>query len=128
MAKKPKKCITHKKAIKLQDKYAKTIEKALKKEFGKEFASQFWWSLEELEEYIAYFKQEAKDKGYKDLGLRFSLGRYNDDDKEGNISGFIMPTGVKDVPTVAKSAKAAEPEMIEGVDSYNDSSVGWPPN
>ncbi|MEL4308474.1 hypothetical protein [Joostella sp. CR20] len=122
MAQKPKKCITHKKALKLQEKYAKTIEKTLKKEYGKDFASQFWWSVEELEEYIAYFKQEAKDKGYTDLGLRFSLGKYEDDDKDGNLSGFIMPTGVK-----TTKALADDPEMIEDVDSYNDSMTGWPP-
>lgn len=130
MAKKPKKCITHKKAVKLQENYVKTIDKGLKKEFRKEFSSQFWWSLEELEEYIAYFKQEAKEKGYKDLGLRFSLGKHEDTDKEGAISGFIMPTGVKDVNvnTLAKSTNVAQPQMIEDVDSYNDSLSGWPPN
>ncbi|MDG3582152.1 MULTISPECIES: hypothetical protein [Galbibacter] len=126
MAKKPKKCITPKKAQKLEEKFAKTIRKALKKEFGKDFSCEFWWSVDELEEYIKYFKEEAKQKGYTDLGLRFSLGMYEDDEKDGDISGFIKPTGTKAETASLKSA-AAEPIMIQDVDSYNDGYNDWPP-
>ncbi|MCM5664145.1 hypothetical protein [Galbibacter mesophilus] len=125
MAKKPTKCISPEKASKLQDKYVKTIEKALKKEFGKDFSHEFWWSVEELEEYLAYFKEEAKKKGYKELGLRFSLGKYEDDEKEGNISAFIKPTGVQESSTLTKSASSQI--MIQDVDAYNDSYSEWPP-
>ncbi|QLE02987.1 hypothetical protein HX109_15945 [Galbibacter sp. BG1] len=125
MANKPAKCISPEKASKLQSKYVNTIEKALKKEFGKDFSHEFWWSVSELEEYIAYFKEEAKKKGYKELGLRFSLGKYEDDEKEGNISAFIRPTGMQESRVLTKTASSQI--MIEDVDAYNDGHSTWPP-
>ncbi|MCX2681496.1 hypothetical protein OOZ15_16200 [Galbibacter sp. EGI 63066] len=121
---KPAKCISPKKAKKLQEKYIKTIEKALKKEFGKEQCRDFWWPLEEIEEYIAYVKSETKDKDYKNLGLRFFLGKYEDDENDGSATMFIAPTGTKET---AISAMKVGTETIEEVDPLNMNQGGWPP-
>lgn len=95
MNKKPKKCISVKEAKELQKNYVDKIEKTLKKELGCEECREFWWSLEEIEEYITYVKSEAKEKEYENLGLRFYLGHYGKKTKhhDDQMTMFIAPTG-----------------------------------
>jgi|SRR5690606_7430304 len=136
MSKKPKKCISVKEARKLEKNYVETIEKTLKKEFGCEECREFWWSLEEIEEYIDYVKNEAKDKGYNNLGLRFYLGKYDKkkakDSEQSTL--FIAPTGVltdeRLTPLKGKTvgAKAKETDSnIYGINAYNGAYGGVPP-
>ncbi len=127
MEKKPKKCITSKKAKKLQDRYVKVIEKALKKEFKKDICRDFSWSLEELEDYIAYVKSEAKEKGYKDLGLRFFMGKYEDDEEKGDVTMFIAPTGTKENMVLKSAVSDDDDDTIEDIDPYNSGHSRIPP-
>lgn len=133
MSKKPKKCITKDNAKKLQKNYVKIIEKALKKELGKEQVRDFWWSLEDIEQYISYVKEEAAKKGYENLGLRFFMGKYDDGTKDGQTTMFIAPTK-NAKPVSQESAKSAsddgndDNETIGDIDPYNDNQGGWPPS
>ncbi|ETN95681.1 hypothetical protein [Zhouia amylolytica] len=128
MTQKPKKCITKDNAKKLQKNYVDIIEKILKKELGKQEARDFWWSVEEVEEYIAYVKAEAAKKGYENLGLRFFMGKYDDGTKNGQTTMFMAPTKRTD----SVSLKSTEPgtgedETIEDIDPYNDGYGKIPP-
>ena len=140
MSKKPKKCISVKEAKMLEKNYVDTIEKALEKSQGCQECREFWWSLEELEDYIKYVKKKAKKKGYKNLGLRFYLGKYGKDvhvhedgEEHEDMTLFIAPTGVHSTKTLtpikrAVGAKAAaEDENIKDMDAYNGGHSRKPP-
>lgn len=133
---KPKKCISVKEARQLEKNYVETIEKTLKKELGCEECREFWWSLEEIEEYIDYVKSEAKEKGYNNLGLRFYLGHYGKNKSKDNehTTMFIAPTGVQAKEGLASikgktvgAMKAAKDDNIYEIAAYNGGYAGVPP-
>src|SRR5690606_14508146 len=136
MSKKPKKCISVKEARKLEKNYVETIEKTLKKELGCEECREFWWSLEEIEEYIDYVKSEAKEKGYKNQGLRFYLGHYGKNKSKDNehTTKYKAPTGVHAKEGLAfikgntvGAMKAEADDNIYDIDAYNGAYGGVPP-
>jgi len=136
MAKKPKKCITVDDARKLEKNYVKTIQKELLKDNKKIECREFWWSLEDIEDYISYVKEEAKNKGYQNLGLRFYLGKY-DKVKDDNMTMFIAPTqrvekSAQDSLLVSSFAAGTGSgdgtnENIYDIDPMNDGSGRIPP-
>jgi hypothetical protein len=59
-------------------------------------ANAVWYSIETLENYIAYIKQEAENKGYDLDGIRFYFGKYSNSEKDGKAGHttlFLTPTG-----------------------------------
>ena len=95
-----------------------------------------WWSIDEIEAYIAYAKQEAKKNNYLLDGLRIYQGAYNDTVINGKkqiglATVFIVPTGKKAVgqkgsifPTIA----VKESSDISGVYPLNEGHRGDPPH
>ncbi|WP_067146288.1 hypothetical protein [Pseudotamlana agarivorans] len=73
-----------------QDKNAALFNKAGSSKFSEQHQS-FWWSLEDIRNYLDYAQQEAKDKGYNMNGIRVYLAAYPE--KEGQNTLFIAPTG-----------------------------------
>ncbi|MDO6761511.1 hypothetical protein Q4566_14965 [Tamlana sp. 2_MG-2023] len=59
----------------------------------------FWWSLEDLRNYLAYAEQEAKEKGYQMDGVRVYLAAYPEKGNENTL--FFAPTGYE---TAAKAS------------------------
>ncbi|MBU2951834.1 hypothetical protein KO493_14130 [Tamlana agarivorans] len=59
----------------------------------------FWWSLEDLRNYLAYAEQEAKEKGYHMNGVRVYLAAYPEKGNENTL--FFAPTGYE---TAAKAS------------------------
>lgn len=99
----PKGLITPAEAKKLNHEFIKTRSKALDKIVGnldnntkKKDALSAWFSLEEIENYITYIKQQGKEKGIEINGLRIYFGAYGKDTKQSkkkNLSTvFIAPT------------------------------------
>ena len=129
---KPEKTISVKEARVLQNNYISTRGAILKDTFGYEDSREFWYSLEELEEYLAYVKQEAKAQGYEDLGIRIYLAAYEPTkDKEFGLSTiFLTPTGKKIVQK-GNFFSFLEPdshdENIYSISPLNDNQSGWPP-
>ena len=74
---KPEKCIKVEEARELHDNWCKKRGKRLQKKLGFEDAREFHWSVAELEEYLAYVKQESKEQGITDPGIRIYLGAYS---------------------------------------------------
>src|SRR5690606_8205830 len=58
-----------------------------------------WYSLDELENFIAFSKHNARKNGYKMDGVRIYIGVLPKDDKykdkKGYLTTFISPTGSK---------------------------------
>jgi hypothetical protein len=89
-----------------------------------------WYSIEEIESYITYAKQQADSMGYTLDGLRLYAGAYPDT-KEGPglMTMFFVPTGSKKV-----SEGAILPTLqgggndLQGADGLNKGSGGEPPS
>lgn len=95
---KPKKCISKEEAKELQKNWCNTRSEKLQKKMGFEDARSFWWSLEELEEYLAYVKQESKEQGISNPGIKVHLGAYSPQKckkNRGYSTVFFVPTGAK---------------------------------
>jgi len=59
-----------------------------------------WWSLEDIQDYIAYAQQESTSLGYTMDGIRVYLGVYGDNEdvvKKDRTTMFMVPTGTKNV-------------------------------
>ena len=136
----PKGLITPTEAKELNQQFIKTRSKDLnrivKKESGnpkKEDAISSWFSLEELENYIAYVKEEGTKKGITVNGLRVYFGAYSNtakkQDKKDLSTVFFAPTMAK--PTTLQKSSSLEIETssdIEGIDALNYGTVGDPPS
>lgn len=89
-----------------------------------------WYSIDEIESYISYAKQQADSLGYTLDGLRLYAGAYPDT-KEGPglMTMFFVPTGSKKV-----SEGAIIPTLqgggndLQGADGLNKGSGGEPPS
>jgi hypothetical protein len=95
----PKQLITKQDAIQLCANFKSSKANVLKTAKGTDDANAIWYSLEELEDYIAYIKSEALAKNYVVDGIRFYLGAYPKDANLGVKSEmttiFLTPTGKK---------------------------------
>lgn len=90
-----------------------------------------WYSLDELENFIAFSKHEALKNGYKMDGVRVYIGVLPDDekykDKKGYLTTFISPTGNKN--TQEGGFMVFKPSMdLPGGSSAEYGSAGDPPN
>lgn len=98
---KPKGVITVDQAKNLNDNFTKFRKHALdsitQRRVKKNDYRWAWWSLEDIEDYIAFIKNETEGKE-NFTGLRVYLGVYGteiDANKEGLTTMFIVPTGSK---------------------------------
>lgn len=88
-----------------------------------------WYSIDEIENYIIYAKDQAKDLGYTLDGLRVYLGSYpNEKDKAGLTTMFFIPTGTKNISKGSfLSAFQNQSPDIPDADGLNRGSNGIPP-
>ncbi|MBC9796335.1 hypothetical protein [Sinomicrobium weinanense] len=99
-------------------------------------ASYTYYTVEELEHYFAWVKQEAWEKGYALEGYRFYFGIYPDEDdygeKQNFMTMFISPAGRKaerqEGAVVNLSPVFYYAEEITEIDSYNYGGQGEPPS
>ena len=98
-AKPPKGVISIEEAKILDRTFTETRADAINKAIGMPDSRSSWWSVDDLEAYIAYAKRVAKEKGYNVNGLRVYYGAYPKDYHNAEVSGystlFIVPTGNK---------------------------------
>ncbi|WP_378176223.1 hypothetical protein [Aquimarina sp. SS2-1] len=125
----PQKCITENEARELHDNWCAKRGNQLNKKLGFEDAHEFHWSVAELEEYLAYVKQESAEQGIKDPGIRIYLGAYPKSKckiKKGLSTLFFAPTGSR--PGAAGKDGDGDEENNYDIDAFNGGSSGWPPN
>jgi len=130
--KKPTNLITSKEASQMSNDFS-AKNKLISKDIGKPNNCSTWYSLADLEEYIAYIKAEGKAKGYNIDGIRFYLGSYSKSNrnvkKQKQTTVFLAPTGTKTgvQKTKAVSQNLSSPD-ISAIEAFNMGQSGWPPN
>ena len=101
---KPKGVITVAQAKELNYNWTKfrkpAIDSITQRMVGKDDYRSAWWSLQDVEDYIAYIKQETQNDGEIFTGLRVYFGVYGEHISSSNkdlSTMFIVPTGAKKV-------------------------------
>jgi len=91
-----------------------------------------WWSLDDIENYIIYAKNQSNDLGYNMTGIRVYLGVYGKsagDSEKGYSTMFIVPTGKKsrdEASSFNLFTLPSDGDVPEG-DPLNGGSKGAPP-
>ncbi len=123
---KPKKCISVEEARKEQDEWVKTRGKDIREAEGYEDTREFWYSVDELQEYLDYVKEKSKEQGVKKPGIRFYLGAYpKTSEKKSYTTMFLSPT--KETQGDTESAEEdSDPNNYE-IEPMNIITSGQPP-
>lgn len=112
----PQKCITEQEARTLYTNWQTTRGASLATQ-GEPDHSDFTWSLDELQEFLDYVREESEKQGVKNPGVRAYFAAYdNQDSKKATV--FLAPT---------KGGKG-DSENNYSVDPFNFGQGGWPPN
>lgn len=136
ITRKPKQLITKEFAKVLNDNYNKTRYPLIKNLIKKEDANAIWFSIEELENYIAYAKEEAAKQKFQMDGIRFHFGSYPEDklyaEKAGLTTIFLAPTGKKiKTNTTTKEQNLVQKSTLNeetlSIAPLNYGSIGNPP-
>ena len=123
---KPKKCISVEEARKEQDEWVNTRGKEIQRGQGYEDTREFWYSVDELQEYLDYVKEKSKEQGVEKPGIRFYLGAYpKTKEKKSYTTMFLSPTKEASGDT-ATSGEDSDPNNYE-IEPMNITHGGYPP-
>lgn len=121
----PKKCISIEKAKELQKTWNSTRGKAIEHSQGHPDARDFWYSLDELQEYLVYVKKISTAQGVKNPGIRIFLGAYpKTKEQDSKSTLFLAPTKKK---VSQESGEGDSEENNYEIEPLNSVSGGWPP-
>ncbi|WP_424493774.1 hypothetical protein [Salinimicrobium sp. GXAS 041] len=124
--KKPVKCISVEEARKEQDEWVRTRGKEIERGQGYEDTREFWYSLDELQEYLDYVKEKSKEQGVKRPGIRIYLGAYpKTNGKKSYSTLFLAPT-----KEAIKSSDDEDDDSDDNnyeIDPLNQNNGGQPP-
>ena len=124
--KKPKKCISVDAARKEQDEWVKTRGKDIREAEGYEDTREFWYSVDELQEYLDYVREKSKEQGVEKPGIRFYLGAYpKTKEKKSYTTMFLSPTK-KAAGDAATAGEDSDPNNYE-IEPMNIITSGQPP-
>lgn len=123
---KPKKCISVIDAKGLQKHWRDSRGKEIKKAQGYEDSCEFWYSVEELEEYLKYVKEKSAEQGINNPGIRIYFASYpKKENKKSYSTVFFAPTKEKN-----SEALAEDNELVENnyeIEPLNTVTGGIPP-
>lgn len=88
---KPAKCITEAAARQLHNNWKTTQATSIQNTLGSEDAREFVYSVEELQEFLDYVKEESAKDGITSPGVRFYFASYNSDVST-KATMFMAPT------------------------------------
>lgn len=122
----PEKCVKIEEARELHDAWKSTRGKYIEDAQGYEDTCEFWYSIEELEQYLTYVKQKSREQGVTNPGIRIYLGAYASTEKEKSFSTVFL------APTMDSSDKSDTDAGDEHPNNYdiapmNESHTGYPP-
>lgn len=133
-----KKLITHEDAQILFDEYTKTNNKVLAdSRNGNPDSRWYSFTIEEMEGYIKYVKENTQDKNLKDVGIRIYMGKYPVNHPANKMAKpefggyqtiFLMPTVKKQTDRSSRSSGVDEYEKIESIQPMNMTNLSPPPN
>ncbi|MGB8705473.1 MAG: hypothetical protein WCD31_10625 [Gillisia sp.] len=126
---KPIKTISVAKAKEYQQKWKDTRALDIEKAQGYKDTREFWYSVDELQEYLDYVKQESAIQGVKHPGIRIYFAAYpQTSEKKSLATVFLAPTREKGgVEGVEELAEAANNENNYQIDPLNNNNGLWPP-
>ena len=125
--KRPEKCISVEEARKQQDQWVNTRGKEIQRGQGYEDTREFWYSLDELQEYLDYVREKSKEQGVEKPGIRLYLGAYpKTKAKKGFSTIFLAPTKEKSINSEEETTEDGDENNYER-EPMNDSQGGWPP-
>jgi len=113
---KPRKCITPAEAEQLQKKWMETRAVDIENAMGSEDVSNVFYTIDDLEEYLTYVKDESKKQGIDTPGIRIYMAAY-DTNTSKKATLFFAPT---DGDTAGSATN-------KKIDPMNDGVGGWPP-
>lgn len=120
----PKKCITVEKARELQNNWKESRGKEIEAGQGYEDTREFWYSLDELQEYLDYVREKSKEQGVKNPGIRIYLSAYPKTAKKKSYSTlFLAPTKEIEEEVDAEDLNENNYEIAP----LNTVAGGWPP-
>ena len=123
---KPKKCISVEEARKQQEEWVKTRGREIARGQGYEDTREFWYSLDELQEYLDYVREKSKKQDVEKPGIRFYLGAYpGANGKKGYATIFLSPT--KEAPESTESSEEDSDSNNYEIDPLNQTHGGFPP-
>lgn len=120
---KPEKCITVEEARELQNRWVGSRGKEIERGQGYQDTREFYFSLEELQDYIKYVKEESEKKGAVNPGIRIYFGAY----PQGKFNRNKSYSTVFLAPTHEVTNSPTSIENNYEIDPYNGSSGGIPP-
>ncbi|GHA29601.1 hypothetical protein GCM10007103_08540 [Salinimicrobium marinum] len=123
---KPKKCISVEEARNQQNEWVRTRGKDIERGEGYEDTREFWYSLDELQEYLDYVREKSAEQGVKKPGIRFYLGAYPKGENKKSYSTIFLAA------TKEKENKDVEDEEGQNENNYeiepmNTITSGMPP-
>lgn len=113
---KPTKCVSVQTARDLQNNWVATRQPEIDRTLGYIDTREFFYSVEELEEFLNYVKDESKKQGITNPGIRIYFGAYNDD-KSNKATVFLAPTNGDDKNS----------DNNYNINPFNLNTGGWPP-
>ncbi len=123
---KPVKCISVVEAKGLQENWRNTRGRDISRgQGGLEDTFEFWYSIEELQEYLEYVKKKSIEQGVNKPGVRVYLGAYKGQGaKIGYSTIFLAPTKEE-----VSSNDGGDEMQINNykIEPLNDSAGGIPP-
>ncbi|WP_438711738.1 hypothetical protein ACSTS3_03955 [Aquimarina muelleri] len=125
--KRPKKCITPEEAKELQHAWCCTRTPEIDKCVGFEDTREFYWSVEELQEYLKYVKKQSKKQGIDNPGIRIYFGAYPKGKckmNKGYSTVFLAPTGAPS-GELGKGGDSAPNNY--SIEPFNQGGAGSPP-
>jgi len=124
---KPSKCITVAKAKELQNKWKETRALEIEQAQGYQDTREFWYSLEELQEYLDYVKDQSNAQGINKPGIRIYFGAYaKTPTKKSYATIFLAPTKEKS-NSILEDGEDVNNENNYDIDPMNIGSNGYPP-
>lgn len=127
---KPTQLISFEKGKELNKNYNEKRGALVTEKSGVEDANAFWFSLEEIERYIAYVKDNGVEKGFTVDGIRIYLGVYPETEYKnaGYTTVFLTPTGMANQVMLVRerSLQSDSPDITE-IEPLNFGSMGNPP-
>lgn len=131
---KPKQLIDNKSAKILCDNFIRVKADVLKRIYDREDANAFWFSVEVLEDYLAYVKKQGQSLNIDVNGIRIYLGSYSENTRikdEGLTTVFLTPTKkAADSPEGTAAVGSGDgPASIDAteIESLNYGGIGNPP-
>lgn len=121
---KPKGVISPARAMTL-DKNFNERHEAMSNVIGKPDNRSSWYSFEDMENYLAYTKNQTDSLGYSIDGIRIYFAAYGD--KEYSTL-FLVPTGTKKTAKGQNNFLPPTSGDIPGAGVLNDGSDGHPPS